>query len=167
MPGKSVSAVGSDSSSDKLMMGTRNEAVNLDFFSKAVLAFLPKSKLDEDSVYTMKVMFEELKPASLVEAMVYAQLLALHTHSMDLMAEAHRSVMIETKEKYLSVSNKLIRTFNAALGALERFKRQGRQIIRVETVNVNEGGQAIVGNLEQVNGRGVIDYEKERNECEA
>jgi hypothetical protein len=42
---------------------------------------------------------------------------------------------------------KLARTFAAQVEALKRYRSRGDQTVRVEHVTVNEGGQAIVGNV--------------------
>jgi len=43
--------------------------------------------------------------------------------------------------------NKLARTFAAQVEALKRYRTGGEQKVTVEHVTVNEGGQAIVGNV--------------------
>jgi hypothetical protein len=43
--------------------------------------------------------------------------------------------------------NKLARTFATQVEALKRYRNGGEQTVRVEQVTVNEGGQAIVGNV--------------------
>ncbi|MCP4385048.1 MAG: hypothetical protein GY798_27155 [Hyphomicrobiales bacterium] len=48
--------------------------------------------------------------------------------------------------------NKLARTFTTQVEALKRYRTGGKQTVRVERVTVNEGGQAIVGNVEQPGG---------------
>ena len=54
--------------------------------------------------------------------------------------------------------NKLGRTFAAQVEALKKYRSSGEQNIKVQHVTVNEGGQAIVGNV-QAGGGG---YEKKR-----
>ena len=49
--------------------------------------------------------------------------------------------------------NKLARTFTTQVEALKRYRTGGQQKVTVEHVTVNEGGQAIVGNVE-TGGRG-------------
>jgi hypothetical protein len=51
--------------------------------------------------------------------------------------------------------NKLARTFAAQVEALKRYRSRGDQTVRVEHVTVNEGGQAIVGNVNH-GGRGSL-----------
>jgi hypothetical protein len=45
--------------------------------------------------------------------------------------------------------NKLARTFAAQVEALKKYRSAGEQTIRVQHVTVNDGGQAIVGNVSQ------------------
>ena len=40
---------------------------------------------------------------------------------------------------------RLSRTFLAQMDALKRYRAEAQQVVRVERVTVNEGGQAIVG----------------------
>jgi len=51
--------------------------------------------------------------------------------------------------------NKLTRTFAAQVEALKRYRSKGEQTIKVQHVTVNEGGEAIVGNVRhEAGGRG-------------
>ena len=43
--------------------------------------------------------------------------------------------------------NKLARTFASQVEALKKYRSAGEQTIKVQHVTVNEGGQAIVGNV--------------------
>jgi hypothetical protein len=44
--------------------------------------------------------------------------------------------------------NKLARTFSSQVEALKKYRSTGEQNIRLQHVNVSEGGQAIVGNVQ-------------------
>jgi hypothetical protein len=48
--------------------------------------------------------------------------------------------------------NKLARTFASQVEALKKYRSAGEQTIKVQHVTVNEGGQAIVGNVSQGGG---------------
>jgi hypothetical protein len=50
--------------------------------------------------------------------------------------------------------NKLARTFAAQVEALKRYRTGGEQRVIVQHVNVNEGGQAIVGAVNHPGGGG-------------
>jgi len=44
--------------------------------------------------------------------------------------------------------NKLARTFTSQIEALKKYRATGEQNIRVQHVNVTDGGQAVVGNVQ-------------------
>ena len=48
---------------------------------------------------------------------------------------------------FSSASTKLMRTYVSQVEALRRLRQGGSQFVRVEHVHVNEGGQAIIGNV--------------------
>ena len=52
-------------------------------------------------------------------------------------------------EQYECGLNKHGRTFTTKMEALKRYRSKGNQRIVVERVNVSEGGQAIVGNVDR------------------
>ena len=93
-----------------------------------------------------------IRPASELEGMMAAQLLASHFAAM----ECYRRAMLvnqtfEGRRESLSQANKLSRTHTALLEAFNRHRGKGHQKVTVEHVHVHAGGQAIVGN---VNGPG-------------
>ncbi|RWK12174.1 hypothetical protein [Mesorhizobium sp.] len=57
----------------------------------------------------------------------------------------------QAMEAHERMFNRLARTFVAQVEALKRYRSKGEQRVYVERVNVEKGGQAIVGN---VGGRG-------------
>jgi hypothetical protein len=86
-----------------------------------------------------------IKPKDQVEAMLAAQMAAVH---MATMTFARRLMHVENLPQQDSAErafNKLARTFAAQVEALKRYRTRGEQTVRVEHVTVNEGGQAIVG----------------------
>ncbi len=95
-----------------------------------------------------------LEPKDEAEAMLAAQMAAVHNATM---ASARRLKMAETSQQQDSAErtfNKLARTFVAQMEALKRYRTGGEQKVTVEHVTVNDGGQAIVGNVTP-GGRGV------------
>ena len=86
------------------------------------------------------------KPQNELEGMLISQMIACHAASM----ECHRRAMlpeqtIEARQMNLNAASKLSRTYAALLEALNRHRGKGRQVIRIERVTVEAGGQAIVG----------------------
>jgi hypothetical protein len=88
-------------------------------------------------------------PKDEIEGMLAAQMLAAHNAAM----ECYRRAMIgeqtfDGRSANLNFANKLSRTHAALVEALNRHRGKGTQVVRVERVVVNEGGQAIVGTVE-------------------
>ncbi len=89
-----------------------------------------------------------------MESMLIAQMAAVH---MAIMTFARRLKNVETLPQQDSAErafNKLARTFAAQVEALRRHRTGGEQKVTVEHVTVNEGGQAVVGNVSRGPGGG-------------
>ena len=92
-------------------------------------------------------------PKDELEGMMATQLLAAHNASM----ECSRRAMIadqtlDARRENLGQANKLSRTFEALLEALNRHRGKGQQKVTVEHVHVHPGGQAVVGLVEPQGG---------------
>jgi hypothetical protein len=96
----------------------------------------------------------DIKPKDTIEAMLAAQMLAMHNATMKNLTRANgllssRSYKeIELGAKAFNVANKLARTYTMQMEALQRYRGKGQQKMVIEHVNVNSGGQAIIGNVE-------------------
>ena len=88
---------------------------------------------------------DAIRPAEEIEAMLAVQMVATHETAMDMLIRAKQAEMMPTLQECGSLAVKLLRTYAAQVEALARLRRGGEQRIIVQHVNVNEGGQAIVG----------------------
>ena len=86
-----------------------------------------------------------MRPADEIEAMLAVQRVATHEVAMDMLARAKRADRMPILQESGSLAGKLLRTYAAQVEALARLRRGGEQRVIVQHVNVNEGGQAIVG----------------------
>jgi hypothetical protein len=107
-----------------------------------------------------------IAPRDELEGMLAAQMFACHNAAM----ECHRRAMIpdqshEAWKAQLSQANRLSRTYASLLEALNRHRGKGQQKMTVEHVHVHDGGQAIVGNVQQ--GGGSHEKEKEQPDAKA
>ena len=108
----------------------------------------------------MLAMINGINPNDPIEAMLAAQMAAVHRATMTF---ARRLAHVETIPRQDSAErafNKLARTFTTQLEALNRHRGKGQQKIVVQHVNVSDGGQAIVGTVEQ--GGGVKEKSEDR-----
>lgn len=95
------------------------------------------------------------RPADEVEAALAVQMVGTHEASMRLLATALASKHIDVAERYINMATKMQRTFTAQVEAMKRYRSSGEQTIRVQhqNVTVENGGQAIVGDVQQGGGR--------------
>src|ERR1700730_15849925 len=85
--------------------------------------------------------------------MLAAQMAAVHNATMTFARRLAHVDNIPQQDSAERAFNKLARTFAAQVEALKRYRSGGEQTVQVEHVTVNEGGQAIVGNVSH-GGRG-------------
>ena len=88
--------------------------------------------------------------------MLAAQMAAVHNATMTFARRLAHVDNIPQQDSAERAFNKLARTFVSQVEALKRYRSGGEQTARVEHVTVNEGGQAIVGNVTH-GGRGSSD----------
>ena len=95
----------------------------------------------------MLAIVKGIEPRDQVEAMLAAQMAAVHNATMTFARRLNHVDTIPQQDSAERTFNRLCRTFAAQVEALKRYRSRGEQIVRVERVTVNEGGQAIVGNV--------------------
>ncbi len=93
-----------------------------------------------------------IQPQDEIEAMLAVQMIGVHNMAMDYMAKATRTDRVDFMGTYMNGATKSLRTFAAQMEALKKYRTGGQQKMIVEHVHVNEGGQAIVGNVNQGGG---------------
>ncbi len=78
---------------------------------------------------------------------------AIHQATMMMARRLNHVKSLPQQDSAERALNKLARTFTSQVETLKRYRSKADQTVRVERVEVNEGGQAIVGNV-QNRGRG-------------
>ena len=105
-------------------------------------------EVTEGDLNFMLSIVEGIGPRDETEAMLAAQMAAIHNATM---TAARRLAHVETIPQQDSASNmlnKLARIYAAQVEALKKYRSTGEQSIRVQHVTVNDGGQAIVGDVQ-------------------
>ena len=90
-----------------------------------------------------------IEPRDQVEAMLAAQMAAVHVSAMTFARRLAHVENIPQQDSAERAFNKLTRTFASQMEALKRYRTGGEQKVTVQHVTVGEGGQAIVGNVTQ------------------
>jgi hypothetical protein len=112
-------------------------------------------KPDEDGANFVLSVVKGIKPEDQIEAMLAAQMAAIHCATMTFARRLAHVENIPQQDSAERILNKLARTFATQVEALKRYRSKGEQTVRVERVTVYEGGQAIVGNVNGSEGGGV------------
>jgi hypothetical protein len=79
--------------------------------------------------------------------MIAAQIVGAHLATMECYRRAGNTQTIKVRDYNLNQANRCSRTFVTLLDALNKHRGKGQQKVVVEHVQVQEGGQAIVGNV--------------------
>ena len=97
----------------------------------------------------------EIDPQDSTELMLASQMVTVHNLSMEMARRALLSEQtLEGVNLNINFMTKLNRTYTAQIEALTRYRNKGKQQITVkhQNVNVNEGGQAVIGDIKQGGG---------------
>lgn len=127
--------------------GLRNAmAVDLLIDQLARLGGVDTDKLDVRRTNNAIALLDELEPGDGPEAMLTAQMVAVHLATMDCLARAlNPSQSFVGRELNLKHGAKLSRIYAEQVAALDKHRRKGQQTVTVEHVHVHDGGQAVVG----------------------
>lgn len=98
-------------------------------------------------------MLNGIQPQDEIEGMLAVQMVGVHNMAMETLGRAIlNSQTFAGKETNVNQATKMLRTFIAQMEALKNYRTGGQQKMTVEHVHVNEGGQAIVGMVNQGGG---------------
>jgi hypothetical protein len=127
-------------------MGT----TDLDFFDGLMLQLVNAGqgpRPSENAVDFMLAVIKGVEPRDQIEAMLAAQMAAVHMASMTFARRLAHVENIAQQDSAERAFNRLTRTFAAQVEALKRYRSGGEQKMTVQHLHVAEGGQAIVGNV--------------------
>jgi hypothetical protein len=93
-------------------------------------------------------LLQEINPKDSIEGLLAVQMIATHYMTMRMIKLAtHKEQTNSGAEKCTNRSIKLSKTYLAQVETLSRYRNKGKQTIQVQHVNVEAGGQAVVGNV--------------------
>ena len=107
---------------------------------------------DEEAINFALAVIAGIEPKDELETMLAVQMAAIHLATMTFTRRLAHVETLDQQHGSEGALNKLARTFAMQLEALKRYRTGGEQKVVVQHVNVNEGGQAIVGAVDR--GRG-------------
>jgi len=128
-------------------LGTVEPDFAAEFLPQLAKAATRGQKVDEVALNFMIAVIKGVDPKDQVEAMLSAQMAAVHSLTMTFARRLNNIDNIPQQDSAERAFNKLARTFAAQVETLKRYRSSGEQKVTVEHVTVNEGGKAIVGNV--------------------
>jgi len=144
--------------SDKLELGGSKSGFVACYAANQVLGTVwrsskedPDTKEIRDSATLHRV--SDIAARDAIEAMLAVQMVATHEAALECFRRAALTEQtFAGRELGLKYGDKLVRSFAALTDALNRHRGKGQQVVRVEHVTVQAGGQAIVGAVTQGGG---------------
>lgn len=130
-------------------LGPDHAAASADRLTRAMIDPMMPEEHSETTVNGALAMMADIAPVNAIEGMLATQLIATHQAIMRLQAIAVSTPDPITSGKHLSLVAKLTKAFALTSETLDRHRGKAGQKIVVERVNVSEGGQAIVGEVNQ------------------
>ena len=112
---------------------------------------LDEGKVSQEMLDRILGLVQELAPRDAAEVMLASQMVAVHSLAMATAAGLAGALLAEVRDQKVNQITKLNRTFTGQIEALKRYRSKGEQKVVVEHqhVHVHEGGQAIVGTVNQ------------------
>jgi len=157
-PKKPLAEVIRENWSDKLELGGSKSGFVACYAANQVLGTVwrsskedPDTKEIRDSATLRRV--SDIGARDAIEAMLAVQMVATHEAVLECFRRAALAEQtFAGRELGLKYGDKLVRSFAALTDALNRHRGKGQQVVRVEHVTVQAGGQAIVGAVTQGGG---------------
>lgn len=141
-------------------LGVRNEAVYCDLVQSLGDLTTEKGKVNVRRINAAISMMAGIGPRDQLESMLAAQMAAVHLATMTFAKRLARVENIPQQDSAGRTFNKLARTFAAQVEALKRYRSKGEQRVYVERVNVEKGGQTIVGQVTHGGGGGACENDR-------
>ena len=147
-------------SEDRFYMGTYDSDLILDIINQISSTCSMGNRSSELKAISMNATMAsllEIDPQDSTELMLATQMVTIHNLAMRMSLNAiHIEQPDEFVGKNINRVAKLMRTYTAQMEALNKYRNKGKQQITVkhQHVNVNNGGQAVIGDIKQGVGNG-------------
>lgn len=133
-------------------LGIGDESIALPLVDQLARVMSKKGTVDAGGVNFALAVIAGVQPKDTLETLLATQMAAVHEATMTAAARlAHAEALLQHDSAERTL-NKLARTFAAQMETLKRYRTGGEQRVVVQHVNVNDGGQAIVGNVNAAGG---------------
>jgi len=127
---------------------TSSDFVNASLLQLQAAANLPSGGISEVGMNAALALIEGVAPKNEIEGALAIQMACSHSAALSVLARFRGGGGSEGRVVALATAAaRLQRAFSVQVETLRRLRHGGNQYVRVEHVNVNEGGQAVIGNV--------------------
>jgi hypothetical protein len=129
---------------------TSSDFVNASLLQLQAAARSPLGTISEIHINAALAMIEAAAPRDELEGALVVQMACCHAAAMAILAKMDSGFGTERRiAAFGSAAARLMRTYATQLDVLRRLRSGGQQIVRVEHVHVNDGGQAVIGDVKK------------------
>ena len=133
---------------NKALGTTSSDFVNASLFQIQAACRSPWGGISELATNAAIAMIEAAAPKDEIEGALAVQMAATHAAAMAVLARLDSRFADERRiSAFGSAAARLMRAYAMQVEVLRRLRNGGQQYVRVEHVHVNDGGQAVVGNV--------------------
>ena len=134
----------------KALGTTSGDFVNASLFQIQSASRSPWGGISELAMNAALAMIEAAAPKDEIEGALAVQMACTHTAAMAVLAKLDAAFGSERHvAAFGSTAARLMRAYATQVEVLRRLRNGGQQYVRVEHVHVNDGGQAVIGNVKK------------------
>jgi hypothetical protein len=127
---------------------TSSDFVNATLVQIQNASRMPSGGISETSVNAVLAFIEAAEPRNEIEAALAIQMACTHAVAMAILSRAGGAYGGDRHVALMaSAGARLLNAFTAQIETMRRLRNGGTQIIRIERVEVSDGGQAVIGNV--------------------
>jgi len=110
----------------------------------------PFATISETHINAALAMIEAAAPTDELEGALAVQMACTHMAAMSVLAKMDSGLGTDRHiAAFGSTAARLMKAYAMQMEVLRRLRTGGQQFVRVEHVYVNDGGQAVIGNVQQ------------------
>ena len=135
---------------NKALGTTSSDFVNASLFQIQSACRSPWGGISELAMNAALAMIEAAAPKDEIEGALAVQMACTHSAAMAVLAKLDVAFATEQRvAAFGSAAARLMRAYATQVEVLRRLRNGGQQFVRVEHVHVNDGGQAVIGNVKK------------------
>jgi hypothetical protein len=135
---------------NKALGTSSSDFVNNSLFQIQAASRSPWGGISELSMNAALAMISAAAPRDEVEAALAVQMACTHTAAMAVLAKLDSGFGTERRiAAFGSAAARLMKAYAMQVEVLRRLRSGGQQFMRIEHIHVNDGGQAVIGNVKK------------------